>query len=344
MLKNIETKNRFIELIKNRIHLYYPELGAQDIQIRNSYPAKKFHKSMIYRFDVYKNDKFYKGLILKKRIFNPAYNNDILRDTKEEFDNLKSLNEIARSRFLVPRVLDMLPEEGILISEKVAGKSLHSYLREYSYLPLTKEKSKFLEKLFIGIGEWLREFHKATSTGQQEKLDTREYIKKARELLGELPYWGFSAGLDKDVIKRMEALESEVLNYTFPLTSKHGDFQAKNIIYDSNKIIVLDISSSRKDITIKDVASLISGSDTFHLKSLYSFLSKDFFTILKADFLKAYFQNKAVPYAAIEFLQYAQLLQSLRIAYRRNNNPIRRIWILTYYNKKIRELLSRGEK
>lgn len=332
--------DRLNQIITERIYTYYPELTKVDIEIRKKSKIKKLHKSMIYQFNICNNGNILKTLVVKKRIFNPAYNNDIVKSTKTEFENLRLMNSSTNGKFSFPKVLDMLPEEGILISEKVEGETLSSYLRSSSYLPMTKFKKIFLQNLFIKIGLWLREFHRENSTGQRDKVDTQDYIRKAEGIVDKFPSFGISEDLGNAIINRMKTLKGDVLNYTFPLASKHGDFQPMNIIYHKDKLTILDISSQRKDITIKDVCSFIVGVSTFDIKSFYSFLDKESLNSLIVDFLNTYFEREPIPYQVIEFLKYVGMLQSFAFAYKRNPSFIRRRCVVSFYKKKLKELCA----
>lgn len=333
-------KNRLKKLIEDRIFIYYPDLASIDIHIRDNFPVKKCLTSIIYQFDIYNHREILKSLVVKKRIFIPTYNNDIAKETKEEFENLRFLNNLPERNFSIPFVLDVIPEEGVLITEKVEGKTFFYYLQKFSHLPLTKSNKFFLEKMFTKVGGWLKEFHQAGLTGQNNKIDTQEYLRQAQFIVDKFHTWGLSNDLGQMLVNKMTSIEKEVSRYTFPVTFKHDDFQPMNIIYDKEQIIVVDISYNAKDINIKDVCNFITGVKAFNIKSIYSLWNRRFLNGLIVDFLKAYFKNEPIPYAAIQFLNSKELLWSLEGAYKRNSSFMRRNKVLSFYKKKILESLS----
>ena len=340
MLKQKDTRIQLRDLIRSRISIYYPELSLHGVKIKVRLP-RKLHTSVIYQVDIHYNGKLMKSLIVKKRIFNPFYKNDVKEDTRKEFENLKFLNNLSDRKFRIPRVLDALPEEGLLITEKVEGRSLYFYLNKFSYLPLTKAKRDFLEKIFRNVGMWLKEFHKMTYTGKDMKIDTISYIHKAETILSNFSPHILSKKLCEEILNRMKTLERDVLKYTFPVALKHGDFQPRNIIHNQDEVIVMDMESRKEDIIIKDVCNFITGITTFEIR-YPSPWNKGLLNEFVDYFLETYFESNSILYSAIEFMKLLGLVESFESTYKRNELFLRKKMVAFLYEKKIYNLLTQN--
>ena len=326
-------------LIENRFYKYYPELASEKIHVKGDL-LRKGHQSNIYQFDVHNTRTVLKSLIVKQRVYNKFYNNHIIENTQKEFDVLKYLNSVPNAKIPAPRALDALPEEGLLITEKVKGKSLYSYLRKNSYLPLTNNRKESLKYIFRKTGEWLRNFHEVNSNGKTGKINTQEFIQKADEIIEKFPSMGLSVDLGNKLITKMEDMEDVVSEYQFPISLKHGDFQPLNIIFNNGKIIVLDISAKGEDITIKDVCNLITGTHIAKLKFLCSFYKTSHINELLDTFLENYYEYKAIPYPVIDFVKTLGFLEQLESIYERNQNPIKRKLITYFYAKEMKKIAN----
>lgn len=326
-------------LIENRACTYYPELSTQSFHIKGAV-LKKGHQSIIYQFDIHNTNRVLKSLIIKKRIFNKFYNNNIVESTQKEFDILKHLNNISHPAISAPQVLDAIPEQGLLISEKVNGESLYSYLKRTSYLPITRAKKVFAKQIFAKTGEWLRNFHNAGFQGEKSKINTREFIGKAGLIVSKFSSMGLPINLGNAITNKMRRLEKDVLSYAFPVSTKHGDFQPQNIVFWGGKITVLDISAKNRDISIKDVCNFITGSIIIRIKLPFSFFNARYLNDMIEEFLKVYYGQESIPYPAIEFVKFLGLLEQLDYVYNRNINFFKRKAITAFYINHLNALLN----
>lgn len=340
LLENKRAINRVENLIEKKIYSYYPELASSGIRVKHNRFIKRLITSDIYQFDIYSNNAVFKTIFVKKRKFGQLYNNDIIKDTIAEFENLSFFSSLPDRKFSTPRVLDVISQEGILVTEKIEGKSLYSFLKKFSYLPLAKVKELILRDICIKTGEWLREFHKAGLTGECGKIDTKNYIEKAKLIVNNFPHYGLTKILGNSLIEKIKNLEGSALDYTFPVSFKHGDFQPMNIFYSGDKVSVIDIDLRNKDITIKDVTNFVTGLYTFNVNCLASSLNSHILNGLIDDFLNSYFDGKSVPYRAIEFVKILGILESLERTYKRNESFLKRKIISTFYNSKLKKILE----
>ncbi|MDB4349546.1 phosphotransferase [Omnitrophica bacterium] len=335
-----QTENNIINIIKERVPLYYPDLFSSPVSIKKNKFQKRCHTSIIYQYDLHNCKDILKSLIVKKRIYNPAYNNDIKRDTMLEFEVLSHLNKLADGKFSIPRALDALPAEGVLITEKVEGRSLHSYIQGASVLPMTKAKREFFNKTFYKTGEWLREFHSAVANGKKERINTDECINKARLIIDKFYTLGFPQKLGRTVLKTMNTLKKEVSSFEFPLAIKHGDFQPMNIFYSDNKISAMDFGFSKYDITIKDVCNFIVSIDIFFLKYPSLFWKDKYTKSFTDEFLNGYYKDGYIQLGTLKFLKCLGTPESLDKVYERNKNSIIRKKIISFYKDKIQVTIN----
>jgi tRNA A-37 threonylcarbamoyl transferase component Bud32 len=325
-------------LIEDRFYSYYPEFSSEYIHVKGS-RLKKCHQSIIYQFDVHNTKELLKTLIVKKRVHNKYYNNHVIENTEKEFDILKHLGNMKDIAISAPRAVDAIFEEGILITEKIEGESLYSYLRRTSYLPITASRKEFLKSLFTKTGEWLRDFHNATFEGKKGSIDTAEFIKKAKQIVSKFPSMDLPLHLGEALISKMKQAEKDVSQYTCPIILKHGDFQPINIIFKNENISVVDIGARHKDLAIKDISNFITGLITARIKMQISFYTINTLDELAEEFLRAYYQDKPIPRQTIEFVKALGILEQLDNTYKRNETSFIKSKIITaFYNEEIRKL------
>lgn len=336
-------RNRIKDIITDRIYQYYPELSRENLYVKDGIVLKRQHKSIIYQFDVYNNGLAIKHLIVKKRILHQAYNNNVELDTNKEFHNLRLLYELLKRNFNIPRALDAIPQEGILITEKVKGRDLYSYLRETAFLPL-KSKKEFLEKACFEFGRWLKEFHNMTSNGGKRAIDAEEYIVRAKSIKNKLISYGISEDLLNLLIEKMRAIKHEVVKNSYPVASKHGDFQPRNIIWYKNAITVLDMSSSNKDVIFNDICHFLAHLYLFNLKHPIFSLSNGLLDRLGGKFLEGYFEKDETEHSVIDFIMCFKLISLFEFTYRRNSSFLKRMRIVSFYKKRIRQFVESSNK
>mgnify|MGYP005651051029 CR=1 FL=1 len=313
IFKKDSTKEDLKLLLRERINRYYPELNSYRVTIKGHF-LKKQHTSYIYQFDIYNSKGIFKSVVVKKRIFNNVYNNNIVEDTKREYSALQHLKTIPNLNISFPKILDAIPEQGLLITEKFRGKTLFSYLNKASYFLTSNTNKIFLKKLCFNTGEWLREFHRATSIGEMRKINVHGYINKAEVLVHKLSPLGLKVSLGEGLIDKMRSLGREIIGQEFPLALKHSDMQPMNVICSNGRIVVLDIGATKVDIIIKDVCNFVVGMNTVFIKSICSFWNKVLLDQLINEFLCGYFNDGDIPSGAVEFVKSLGMLEQLDLS------------------------------
>jgi len=337
-INRIEAEKGIIQIIERRLPQYYPHLNLSHLYLRKG-KCKIHHCSIICEQDLWQKGRIIKTLIVKKRIFNPYYHNDVVLNTTTEFENLKFLNSHSNDRLSVPKVFDCFPDKGILVTEKDSAKSLLSHLVRYNFLPFSEERGDILKQMCEGAGEWLREFHKVTYTDYKSKVDTDEFIWKAKNAMNRCLSYGLSEELYKRLIYKMETLKDAVSNFSFPVSLKHGDYQPINILCKDSRITVLDIDLSKRDITVKDICNFLTNMSLFHLKYPPLFIRGKQLRDLENNFLIGYYQKEEIPYPVIEFLRLLSVLESLQNICKRKDTWMRRLRIIPFYQSRIKALL-----
>lgn len=343
MSDTADLKQKLMQIIKERITTYYPKIQSSSVTIQDNHPEQKYHTSTIYQFDILKDGSLYKCVMVKKRFFNTAYNNDVNKDTSAEFNNLKSLYEKGLCGS-IPRALDAFPQEGILISEKIEGIRLADCLTRYSYLPLTRERYDFLGNVFKETAGWLKAFHHLTDSGKTAGIEAEKKIQQADSILIKLYSYGFPRKLGSQIIKKMSEAKAEIKDLNFRLAKKHGDFQPMNIYCQKNKIIVMDIDSLKEDICIKDVCNFIVGTNIFNIRCAYSFIGKSALNSLIKLFLSSYYANNEYCYPALKFYTTLGLLEFCQSSYNRNHNIFKRKRILSFYSMRLKKQVKDSKR
>lgn len=345
MVKPIVADNRIKKLVSEHVREYigeyYPNVDFSNIILKHAFFAWKYHRSIIYQFNISNGNGFRKSLIAKARLQNYHYGDtDKKLDTAFEYKDLSFLNKLD-PLLAVPVVFDVLKDEGILLTEKVPGHRLDWYLCRMSYLPFTEKKKRFLHEAFFKAGAWLRAFHDAGFPEKKRSIDTQEFLGNAEAVAREIVNFGFPKELVERVLDKMRSLEADAGRYNFYSSFKHGDFQAMNIIYHAGKVTVLDVSVSKRDITVKDISNFIVGSYTYDIKLPYSTLNCGIFADLSKSYLKGYFKGEKIPYSAIRFVAFLGLLQIFSATYNRNISPIKKQFILNFFKNKISRICEK---
>ncbi|MFH0764097.1 MAG: hypothetical protein V1927_03760 [Candidatus Omnitrophota bacterium] len=344
MVKNTFDKSLDIlelkTVIENRLQKYYPHLASSHVRVEGSL-LKKHHKSIIYQFSIYNTDSVLKRLIVKRRIYNNLYHNDVTKDTVKEFDILSLLRKNRVLKDSISHALDAIPEKGLLVTEKIEGETLYAYLKNISLMPLTRSRKAILKSLFSETGEWLKDFHSATFEGKHGKIETGKFIDKAGQIIDKFPYLNIPVDLGRKVMERMEALESDVASYDCPISLKHGDFQPHNIIHNGSRIYVLDIAAEIEDLTIKDVCNFITGLNISMMKLPGLSFKERYLNGMVGEYLKAYYGGGEAPYSVIRFVRILGILEQLDSVYKRNPNYLRRKIITRFYAGEMKNLVTK---
>ncbi len=327
-------------MIESRLNHYYPDLASGHVRVEGAF-LKKHHKSMIYQFSIYNTDSILKRLIVKKRIYNPHYHNDVEGDTAHEFSVLSSLWHNSVLAGSVSRPLDAMPEKGLLITEKLEGETLYNYLKKISFLPLTKQRADILRNLFCATGKWLRAFHDAGFKGKYEMIETKEILLKAEAIIEKFAYFNIDVELGRKIREKMAMLEKGAAAYRSPISMKHGDFQPHNIMCSGDNVSVLDILARREDQTIKDVCNFITGLTATQLKLPSLSFKNRYLNQMINEYLKAYYGEREIPFTAIRFVRILGILEQMDDIYKRNHNFLRRKVITHFYNNEIKRIVGK---
>jgi hypothetical protein len=150
-----------------------------------------------------------------------------------EYHRLKELWKYFHnsSEYAIPRVLDYIEEESMIISEKSRGKNFATYL--FMSIPVSKaiiRKQQEIEERIKQAAKWLGFFQQRTFKGENEPLD----CLRINRLTKELP-----------CLKQNE--KNQILNIlknasflSAPRTACHGLFAPRNMLLTEKGIMVTD--------------------------------------------------------------------------------------------------------
>jgi len=326
------------KIIKDNITKYYPELNPAKVCIKASRNIKSGHKSDIYKFAVYEGKEHRRTICVKKRKINTNYSDDIRVATQNEYENLKFFNGKVR----VPRPLDIIQDQNVLIYEKVNGKSLNHYINPYGIF-LSAYYRGHVRKLFKGVGCWLKQYHEAGQTGELVSIDAEAKVAKAVKIVKEYETTG---QLGQELMKLVQAMKNYTVHlkdYRVPVVRKHGDFQPMNIICHKGEVAVIDMDILQKDINIVDICNFISGVEIVSIKNLI-YQNRNGLEALLQDYIRAYFQDEDIPYQAIHFVRALGAIQFLNACYNRNSSFLRRKRVISFYTNIIKQNTERLSK
>lgn len=148
-------------------------------------------------------------------------------------------NGFSKGRFLVPKPLAYIDNNGLFIYEEAQGKPLSLIIDKNQYSPkLSKDIAKLLFKI-----------HSLKSIRFKKKaliFTTKDYLKTYKRIKKIFPRVANFFPLEK--IHLVQKLEEES-------SSIHGDFYTGNLIINGNKIILIDFDKAGQGPILYDLAS-----------------------------------------------------------------------------------------
>lgn len=326
------------ELVKDKLLSYYAGTSDDNIDIEGAYGLQAHHCSSVYFFDIYKDRKKFKTLVVKVRKFNPSYHNNIEKDTLIEYGRLKFLAGLPNVNLAIPLCIGVFPEKGILITEKIEGDTLYRYLRQYSLMPLTPKRRKLLEDICFRSGMWLKTFHQVDYSKENE-INFHRDMDEIRSIVAKFADWGIQPNAGKLILEKMETMAKATIGYKVPFAIKHGDFQPKNIIFYNKNVTALDLSSDAYAPVLKDISQFLSHLYIFNLKNLFSSFDQDVIDSISNKFLSGYYQGK-FEQAPIAMFTLRKLMILIKFTFKRNTGYIKKYWLSRFFEKRIRDMLK----
>jgi tRNA A-37 threonylcarbamoyl transferase component Bud32 len=215
---------------------------------------------------------------------------DALATVVREFESIQTVRDSLppNLQHTVPTPLMLLPDSTALLLEKLPGKQLNVILkREANRLigPMRKSRMGMLGRL---TGEWLSQMHQATRA-EPLRHDSKLFLDALDERFERFRILGI-AQPSIDELRRFAGEASHKLDgHPIPASARHGDFTPQNILFDGDRLRVVDFENfCTLDAAYEDVATFVG-----YIQALCSFpyYSRTALQTLADSFLQAYGLN-----------------------------------------------------
>lgn len=161
-------------------------------------------------------------------------------------------------------LLEIDPEQARIVTEQAPGRPLDSWLR-CDYRRVVGYDG--LRALYLA-GRWLRQFQAiATSNSDAVQLsaiepyDLHEYCRLRVAHISELGFSWPDRDFQSKLDRRLTVLLAQVPAGDTRLVLGHGDFQPINMLWDGEKLTVIDFEMASLKVPLADVASFVHRLD-----------------------------------------------------------------------------------
>ncbi len=173
-----------------------------------------------------------------------------------ELHHFRQFNAVASpGRFECPRPIDVIEHLDVLLTERVKGTDLWTWLIQGNG---GSRRIEAANSIGDNCGKWLRALHDFAP--QQETPLSRDEFDTIAEriLLALTPNTGFSlvsAVQRRELIEMLAAIRDRIDSIRLDYRPQHGDFAGRNILVDECGVIVLDMTCNTMAPTVADVAN-----------------------------------------------------------------------------------------
>jgi tRNA A-37 threonylcarbamoyl transferase component Bud32 len=158
----------------------------------------------------------------------------------------------------LPKPLLMLPDRGLLVTERLPGVPLSRVLaRSINYL-MAPFRTTAMGEIARRIGIWLRQFHQATS--QPPVLhDPQAFEQEVTQQLEGCIRRGLSAAAAKEILQIASQVNRLMVGQSFTGAARHGDFTPRNILISGDHIGVIDFENFlARDAVYEDLGKFVA--------------------------------------------------------------------------------------
>lgn len=163
------------------------------------------------------------------------------RETREEFANLEKVRTVlgmARAES-VPKPILALPQEGLLVVEKVPGTPFAAILKKDANYLTGPFFVRAISEATQLIGRWLREFQKATHS-EPLIFQADPFLTDLEHRLSRYGERGFGTDLPKAILHQAAIQSARLNGRVIPAAGRHGDFVPQNIMVRNERVSVVD--------------------------------------------------------------------------------------------------------
>lgn len=157
-------------------------------------------------------------------------------------------------------LLEVDPEQSRIATEEVAGRPLQDWL---SSSDRRSNRRQLLRAQYLA-GRWLRQFQRLPTTESDkvqvsslEPCDLREYCRVRLDALEELGYTWPDPDFRSKLDATLQRLLAEAAEDDRRCVLGHGDLHVGNILWDGEKLTVIDFGMVSLKVPLADVATFL---------------------------------------------------------------------------------------
>ncbi|PYV78128.1 MAG: hypothetical protein DMG97_00075 [Acidobacteria bacterium] len=158
----------------------------------------------------------------------------------------------------LPKPLVVLPEAGLMVTEKLPGIPLSWVLRREANCLMALFHTPNVCESACRVGVWLSRFHEVT---RQPALvhDAQVFEREVTQLLEDCMCRGLDAAAAQEIFRVASRGSRLVDGQPIPAAARHGDFTARNILIDGDRIGVVDFENfAERDTIYEDVSKFVA--------------------------------------------------------------------------------------
>ncbi len=196
-----------------------------------------------------------KSLIVKQQAVGPESE----RATLQECASLSRVRGLLGPSLAqtVPEPLLVLPNRGVLVTNKVPGDPLAGILKKYANhlsgpfcITLVREAAR-------RVGNWLRSFQDA-SQAEPFPYNVDSYLADLELRLSKLQEKGFEPGLAQEILRHASLRCAPLNGRLVSAAAKHGDFIPQNILIERDGVAVVDFEAfSEREAVYEDLGMFL---------------------------------------------------------------------------------------
>lgn len=165
---------------------------------------------------------------------------------------------VGRSLEGLPKPLMVIPEAGLVVTRKLSGISLSRVLARQANCVMAEFRTKNVREITRRVGSWLSRFHEATRRPDLAH-DTKAFDLDITEQLKGCVRNGLEAAAAQEISRLASKASRLVDGKPMPAAGRHGDFLARNILIDGERICVVDFENFvERDTIYEDLGRFVA--------------------------------------------------------------------------------------
>ena len=219
---------------------------------------------------------------------------------------------LQNSRLGAIRVLDLLPDLGGIVVEKLSYANLRDQLARRA-VGARSQHAKRLRSAVRNAGAWLREFHRLEAPAHAEpRQATRDaFVQLMHQFVEFLGHTCGTARFFRQLDESVERAAKRLLPVDLPLALSHGDFGARNVLVGPRSQAVGFDTRARCRAPIYDDLGYFLFMLDYDLPTFVSnnLMGASRLTAqLRSDFLHGYYKQEPIPRQVIALFELISLL------------------------------------